>query len=170
MTKLFLLGTFISLELTILTVAVSALFQFAQHDVGGVATTGWVGAGMLGTVLGWMFGFGFPRLMESHKEQLKSRDEQLAIKDQQLTAKDVQIRALIDSRGTELDKVHAAKDMALKAMAEAHERQYDKLATAQDRAKIDITEALDRLTNFIQGAAIKPDRPKNAKPTEGAGG
>lgn len=120
-----------------------------------VGTSGWVGAGLLGAVLGWLL-----------LVYLPAKDKQVAEKDklikEWLDAKDKGADATLVRKDAQLKEVLDAKWQLLKGMADGYERSLQKVTDHCEKEVSMMTTAwshdISELTRAIQDLSDKYDR------------
>jgi predicted hydrolase (HD superfamily) len=113
--------------------------------VGGSA--GWVGAGLLGLVLAWLFGKHLPskdaqieRLLAQAKEQLAAKDTQLR---EQLTAKDSQLDTTLLHKWAAIEKMSQLHHENLKTLSTEFKAAVEALAAHCEKAEMRLVTQLD---------------------------
>lgn len=134
------------------------LFADATADALGGAS-GWVGAGLLGLVLAWLFG-----------KHLPDKDRQLSDKDrllrEMLEAKDAALKAAMEDKDRQIALLLDHKWQAIMALSADHKEAVKALAAEFRAVTVELSrhcdQEIDRLVKLIESRLPTPATPRQA--------
>jgi hypothetical protein len=134
------------------------LLQAAQIDPISNGA-GWVGAGLLGLVLGWLLLVHLPAKDKQLKEVIDGKDKLL---DGIIATKDKLLKDTIDSRDKQLNDILAKKWDMIQALTKDHKESVERVALHCEQEMGNITkywqEQVSMLTRAIQDLGESVDR------------
>lgn len=138
------------------TLAVLLADDAVTNIAGLPGGAGWVGAGLLGSVLGWMFFIHLPSKDKQLKELIDAKDAQL--KDL-LTDKDMQIKGIITDKDTQINVLLQNKWAVIQTLSNDHRDAVKALSGEFRAAVLEMTAHCDReLDRFARLLGTPPLR------------